>query len=111
MDASRYDENRQLKNGVIETYFKDGTLSTLGTYVDGEKDGEWQYYLKNGRFKAQGHYAHGKMTGDWVWYQENGELMQTGSFIDDEKADVRRFNNPQSSLLKIKICVICAICG
>lgn len=59
LDQSKYDETGQLKNGRFDEHFKDGSLSCLGAYLDGEKDREWQYFLKNGRLKAQGHFDNG----------------------------------------------------
>jgi antitoxin component YwqK of YwqJK toxin-antitoxin module len=48
---SKYGADGQLKNGVFKEYFKDGTLSCVGEYSNGEKIGEWKYYLKNGLLK------------------------------------------------------------
>ena len=30
-----------MKNGLFEEHFKDGTLSSVGEYIEGEKTGEW----------------------------------------------------------------------
>ncbi len=54
MDKSKYDADGELKNGVFKEYFKDGTLSCVGKYRNGEKVGEWKYYLRNGLLKALG---------------------------------------------------------
>jgi antitoxin component YwqK of YwqJK toxin-antitoxin module len=45
---SKFDAYGRLKNGLIKEFFKDGTLSCVGEYRNGEKIGEWKYYLRNG---------------------------------------------------------------
>ena len=39
MDKNKYDSKGQLKNGLFKEYFKDGTLSCVGEYLNGEKTG------------------------------------------------------------------------
>jgi hypothetical protein len=84
-ETSTHDSAGYLKNGIVSEHFADGSLSSVGEYVNGHKTGEWNYYLRNGRLKARGCYRDGKMTGAWTWHRENGALMQTGSFADDTK--------------------------
>lgn len=38
-DKNKYDSKGQLKNGLFKEYFKDGTLSCVGEYLNGEKTG------------------------------------------------------------------------
>ena len=85
IDKSKYDSDGQLKKGLFKEQFKDGALSCIGEYINGEKTGEWKYYLRNGLLKAIGRYANGKMTGEWKWYRENGKLMQTGEFEEEKR--------------------------
>jgi hypothetical protein len=88
MDKNKFDADSKLKNGIFKEHFKDGTLSCIGEYSNGEKVGEWKYYLRNGLLKAIGGYSNGKMTAEWKWYRENGKLMQTGSFDDERKVGI-----------------------
>jgi antitoxin component YwqK of YwqJK toxin-antitoxin module len=62
------------KDGVVEEFFKDGTLSSVGKYRNGEKIGEWK------------------------WYRENGKLMQSGSFDDEKRAAKWKRYHPNGSL-------------
>jgi hypothetical protein len=41
-DKAKYGPDGQLKNGIFEEHFKDGTLSFVGAYSRGEKTGEWK---------------------------------------------------------------------
>jgi antitoxin component YwqK of YwqJK toxin-antitoxin module len=85
MNNSKFDKNGELKNGIQKEYFKNGSVSCEGAFINGERTGEWKYYLANGQLKAIGNYTDGKMTGEWKWYRENGKLMQTGSFDNEIK--------------------------
>ena len=98
VDKSKHDTHGQLKNGIFKEFFKDGALSCVGEYRNGEKIGEWKYYLRNGLTKAVGRYDHGKMTDEWKWYRENGELMQTGSFDDEKKVGIWKRYHPNGAL-------------
>jgi len=99
VDKSKHDTHGQLKYGIFKELFKDGALSCVGEYRNGEKIGEWKYYLGNGLTKAVGRYDHGKMTDEWKWYCENGELMQTGSFDDEKKVGHLEEIPPQRSCM------------
>ena len=78
MKNYKRDADGQLLNGIIREYFKNGTVSSEGEYINGSKTGEWKYYLVNGGLKAIGNYVNDEMDGHWKWYRENGNLMQTG---------------------------------
>ena len=41
MDTRKSKANGLLKKGLFEEHFKDGTLSSVGEYIEGEKTGEW----------------------------------------------------------------------
>ncbi len=84
-DNYKSDHAGQLKNGPHQEFFKNGSLSAEGNFVNGEKEAEWKYYLLNGGLKAIGKYTNGQMTGKWKWYRENGQLMQTGEFDENEQ--------------------------
>ena len=50
-----------------------------GTYVDGQKDGEWMEYYPSGAVKSKGNYSGGKKTGKWAIYDQKG--AETGEEI------------------------------
>ena len=78
IDNSKFNKDGELKNGVHQEYFKDGSVSCEGEFKDDEWTGKWKYYLANGKLKAIGKYKDGKMSGEWKWYRANGKFMQTG---------------------------------
>ena len=48
-DKSKCDADGQLKNGIFKEFFKDGALSCVGKYRNGEKIGEWRTYDAKGK--------------------------------------------------------------
>ena len=51
---SKHDADGKTRSGVVKEYFKDGALSCVGRFRNGEKVGEWKYYLWNGVLRAIG---------------------------------------------------------
>ncbi len=98
IDDSKYDSSGQLKNGLFEEHFKDGTLSCVGEYINGEKAGEWKYYFRNGMVQAIGRYSNGKLIDKWTWYRQNGQLMQTGTFEEEKKVGLWKRYHPNGAL-------------
>ena len=60
-DKNKYDSKGQLKNGLFKEYFKDGTLSCVGEYLNGEKTGEWE-----GIYKFSGNLVREKIDGTMI---------------------------------------------
>ena len=83
---------------LFKEHYKDGTLSCVGKFRDGAKNGVWKHYLRNGQLRAVGKFAGGKMTGEWKWYRESGALMQTGSFVAEKKSRVWKRYHPNGAL-------------
>ena len=48
MDKSKHDSKGKLENGLFKEHFKNGRLSCVGKYRNGEKSGEWKIYDLNG---------------------------------------------------------------
>ncbi|GAA0872074.1 hypothetical protein GCM10009117_12210 [Gangjinia marincola] len=76
---NRYDGER---SGTCKTYYKDGTLKSLGVYKKGKKDGAWKTYHSNGELKEEGSYTAGKLWGEWKIFHDNGTLFQKATYND-----------------------------
>ncbi|MCO5260301.1 MAG: hypothetical protein M9916_09175 [Crocinitomicaceae bacterium] len=98
-----------LKDGPFEEWSIYGYKTLSGSFVNGEKDGEWffAYYsgktdkisnYKNGKLDgpyknfyedgtlyAEGHYADGKKSGKWTWFTSAGTRDMQGSFLEDKQ--------------------------
>jgi antitoxin component YwqK of YwqJK toxin-antitoxin module len=62
-----------------------GTLTTVGTFIDGKKTGLWTNYYNNGKLQSLGQMSNDKETGEWKYYSEEGTLDRRGSFDKDGK--------------------------
>ena len=59
--------------GPWASYFKDNTLRSRITYVDGVEEGPTEVNHPNGMPYYTGHYLHGKNFGEWVFYNDRGD--------------------------------------
>ena len=74
---SRYmsnDGTRWIRHGLFEAYYKNGQLSSEGTYEDGMEVGMWRDYHDNGRLAAEGEYKEGRENGRWRYWRSDGTL-------------------------------------
>jgi len=65
----------ETRGGKWETFYKSGTLRSIGWYVKGKKEGKWQEYYENGHLEMEVEFAQGKKTGLLKRYHSNGELL------------------------------------
>jgi|GEM_PF-2232434 len=62
----------KFKNGLIKSYYENGSLKLEETYVNNILEGRTIGYHINGRIKSIGYYNNGKKTGKWKYYSESG---------------------------------------
>jgi len=96
------------ENGLMVEYDSIGTVITKGTYIDGEKDGQWlyqvggvieegeyknglkqgtwkHYYAYNKVRKFEGNFFQGQPNGKHTWYFDNGNIQLFGEYVMGEK--------------------------
>lgn len=66
-------------HGVLQGPYKEwnpnGSLFTVGTYVDGIKDGHWKDWYGNGQLWEEIDYEMGVKHGHYKYYSMDGELL------------------------------------
>ncbi len=96
-----------LKHGPFEEWSIYGYKTLTGSFVNGEKDGEWMFafysgktdkisnykngklhgpyknFYEDGKLYAEGQYQEGKKSGQWTWYTSEGTRDMQGTFVDD----------------------------
>lgn len=96
-----------LKHGDFEEWSIYGYKTLSGSFLNGEKEGEWIFtfysgktdkisnykngklhgpyknYYESGKLYAEGQYHEGKKTGQWTWYTSEGTRDMQGTFLDD----------------------------
>jgi len=79
---------RICNNKVIET----------GTFLNGEKDGEWKSYSTEGTLIKVIHYSNGVLNGDLIFNYNNGKKKLSGSFSTGLKNGPWAFYTDESKL-------------
>ena len=68
----RYNVNNQ-REGLWQAFYENGNKWSIGTYVDGEENGEKKVGFKNGKLRYTGQMKKNKPTGEWHIWNELGE--------------------------------------
>ena len=71
MDLKRITE--EVKNGVVETHYRNGQLESRTNYKNNELDGLHETWSKNGQLKSRTNYKNGKLDGLRESWYENGK--------------------------------------
>ena len=71
-------------NGKYQSYYKDGTTASMGSYTDDVKSGEWEYFAESGYMILTGVYVDDVKSGDWEEFYDDGKVA-VGQFDYDEK--------------------------
>ncbi len=66
------DKKLHYKIDTLKCYHLNGVLSTIGSYLNNEKHGEWKWFYVSGKPCIIGNYFNGKQTGTWEWFDEKG---------------------------------------
>ena len=73
-----------IKDGVVETFYKNGQLESRGNYKDGKQDGLWETFLSNnnplilhGHLQSRGNYKNDEEDGLWEEFDRDGNLTST----------------------------------
>ncbi|MCF6367019.1 MAG: hypothetical protein L3J35_12560 [Bacteroidales bacterium] len=70
------------KDGVWKSYYVNGNLKSLITYVKGEKSGEAKIYYENGNIAEEGTWVVDKWVGKYKSYYKNGKLSYLWNYND-----------------------------
>jgi len=80
-----YNYKNGLKNGDFEEWSVYGYLTLEGSFLDGEKDGQWTYSYYTGDKEKVSNYKNGKLNGPYHYYYDNGKVNVEGNYKDGEK--------------------------
>lgn len=75
-----------IKNGPFEEWSIYGYKLLSGSFVDGQKDGEWFFAFYSGKTDKISHYKNGKLDGPYKNYYEDGQLYAEGNYTDGKKS-------------------------
>lgn len=89
-----------LKEGSWKTYFENGQIMEEGSYKNGLRDGEWKEYYENGQADFIASYKKGMANGNVIAYHENGEIRATAYLIDEVPEGITKQYNQDGNLLE-----------
>jgi TonB family protein len=70
-------------NGDVEDYLINNQLVFKGSYINGQKKGEFISYYPNGQIESQGEFKENKRFGFWKYYFPNGKTWREVTFNED----------------------------
>lgn len=73
------------KNGPVQVYLPDGSVSEIKWYKNGLEDGAFTQYYEKDKLKTKGQYVQGTREGRFVYYYPNGVEVANGFFKKDLK--------------------------
>lgn len=65
-----------IKQPITKFFYKDGSLSSEGTLIDGKPDGYWKTYYKNGKLKSEGNRVNYQLNNNWKFYNQEGDITK-----------------------------------
>lgn len=74
------DVKNNIRNGIAETYYPDGSLLSRVTYVNNQREGEYQRFYREGQLKYTCQVENDRRVGIITMYYPNGSLMRTEEF-------------------------------
>lgn len=77
--------------GVWQYVYTNGTVESVGTYIDDKKEGKWYGFHDNGRISWSGTFCNGEMHGEWVMWTSNGDLLNKIEYNHGEEVRVREW--------------------
>jgi len=72
-------------SGKATYYYNNGNVMEVGTFVNGEKNGEWLRWDEAGKKIAQAFYVGGKKDGLWMVWDSNGTKRYEMNYAMGEK--------------------------
>jgi len=90
-----------LRNGLSQKYYPDGTLAEMITWDKGNRTGEWIQYYPDGSVCLRAEYIAGKLEGLFSYYHPNGKLYYEGKYKDDFRTGDWMVFNYDGSLKQI----------
>ena len=93
----REEYRQDLKNGLSEKFYPDGTVSEKIYYENDRKSGEWTQYYPDGKKCLSGNYKNGQLEGSFSTFYDNGDTEFAGQYKHDARdGEWTRYNTDGS---------------
>ena len=98
MDGTYDDSTCKTANGRFRYFHSNGSLSQVGRYMHGKKEGLWLSYHYNGMIDDSSSYSNGHLIGNCYGWYDNGYLSDSATWnADGSGVKVAWFNNGSPS--------------
>jgi antitoxin component YwqK of YwqJK toxin-antitoxin module len=77
-----------LKDGVWQTYYRNGNLAYRGNFVQGVPDGRHLFYYPDGTLREEQNYVMGRRDKNWKKYYDTGALFLTITYKNDNETRI-----------------------
>ena len=68
--------NNEPYSGQCNSYYVNGKLESVRSYLNGQDHGKWTYKYINGNLEMTGQFEKGKRVGKWEYFHPDGKLKQ-----------------------------------
>ena len=89
------------KNGFVQTYNEDGSLSASINYKNNLRHGLALDYYKDGKLRAEIDYVNGLKEGLAKWYHKNGKLFRSTAYIADQREGFQKKYYEEGALMSV----------
>src|SRR5690606_26674084 len=76
-------QDSNMVHGSYTMFHENGQVAVEGSFVKGQKDGQFKEFYPDGNIKREMRYKEGLREGEVVIYNPNGKLAQQGVFLND----------------------------
>jgi len=91
------DNNRRIKNGWYNSYYKNGEYKEVGAYKTDQRHGEWSFVTEDG-IEAKGVWKKGKKDSGEFWI--NVKLDSLGLWVETEDAFLKDESEETKNVFK-----------
>lgn len=82
MDEINYKDG--IRHGEMVSYYRNGVMRSKLNYLNGQKHGKSYQYYKDGKLNMEIDYENGKRNGFGKWYFTSGELYELTPYVNGE---------------------------
>jgi len=92
-----------LKHGISHTYYPDGKVMEVISWVQDLQHGEWIQYHSDGSMKLKGHFEYGLKQGPFEVFDLDGSKLITGAYADGLSDGEWRYYDESEKLIQREV--------
>jgi antitoxin component YwqK of YwqJK toxin-antitoxin module len=97
-----YYKDGERADGECKGWYSDGSLRSIYTYKNRDKDGLWGQWWPDGKKRMEGFHKDGKQHGIWRHWSPSGVLIAEEKFNDGKKVYIKHYDEQGEEILDSK---------